>query len=64
MRASTVDGYSAGYHMTTAEECCFDRSDMSHKVNLFDLHHKYADVMKTTEIVAHLERLQPAEAAQ
>ena len=64
VRASTVDGYSAGYHMTMAEECCYDRSDISHKVNLFDLHHKYADVMKTTEIVAHLERLQPAEAAQ
>ena len=55
VRASTVDGYSHGYHMTMAEECCFDRSDLSHKVNLFDLHHKYADVMKTDQIIAHFE---------
>jgi hypothetical protein len=36
------------------EECCFDRSLLSHKVNLFDMHHKYADVMHTDEVVAHL----------
>ena len=54
MRASTVDGYSHGYHMTMVEECCFDRSDLSHKINLFDLHHKYADVMKIDQVVAHL----------
>jgi nicotinamidase-related amidase len=56
VRASTVDGYSYGYHMVMAEECCFDRSDISHKVNLFDLHHKYADVMRTDEICATLAR--------
>ncbi len=57
VRASTVDGYSHGFHMVMVEECCFDRSDISHKVNLFDLHHKYADVMHVDEVVAHLERL-------
>ena len=54
VRASTVDGYSNGFHMVMAEECCFDRSEISHKVNLFDLHHKYADVMKTNEILSVL----------
>ncbi len=57
VRASTVDGYSNGYHMTVVEECVFDRSELSHKVNLFDLHHKYADVMGIDEVVAHLETL-------
>lgn len=57
VRASTVDGYSNGYHMTVVEECVFDRSELSHKVNLFDLHHKYADVMKLAEVVQHLEGL-------
>ena len=56
VRASTVDAYSAGYHVTLAEECVFDRSLLSHKVNLFDLHHKYADVLGVDEIVAHLEQ--------
>ena len=56
VRASVVDGYSHGFHMVMVEECCFDRSDNSHKVNLFDLHHNYADVMHVDEVVAHLER--------
>jgi nicotinamidase-related amidase len=54
VRASSVDAYSLGFHVTLAEECCFDRSLLSHKVNLFDLHHKYCDVMHTDDIVAHL----------
>ena len=45
VRASTVDAYSYGFHNVVVEECTFDRSMLSHKVNLFDLHHKYADVM-------------------
>ena len=60
VRASAVDAYSAGYHVTVAEEAVFDRSILSHKVNLFDLHHKYADVMGVDEIVAHLERVRAA----
>ena len=55
VRASVVDAYSYGYHATIAEECVFDRSEISHKINLFDLHHKYADVMVLDDIVAHLE---------
>jgi hypothetical protein len=39
------------------EECTYDRSPLSHKVNLFDLHHKYADVMHVDEVIAHLEVL-------
>ena len=60
VRASTVDGYSAGYHMTMVEECCYDRSEISHKVNLFDLHHKYADVMKADDVIKALFALQAA----
>jgi hypothetical protein len=29
----------------------------SHKVNLFDLHHKYADVMHFEDVLAHLDGL-------
>lgn len=64
VRASTVDGYSYGFHMVMAEECCFDRSELSHKVNLFDLHHKYADVMHIETIVAELEKRNSARAAE
>ena len=54
VRASVVDAYSNAIHTTIAEECTFDRSELSHKVNLFDLHHKYADVMHVNDIVKHL----------
>ena len=57
VRATAVDGYSHGYHVVLVEECCFDRSLLSHKVNLFDLHHKYCDVMHVEEVVAHLDGL-------
>jgi maleamate amidohydrolase len=57
VRASSVDAYSNGFHVVVVEECCFDRSMLSHQVNLFDLHHKYTDVMHVDEVVAHLQGL-------
>lgn len=57
VRASTVDAYSYGFHNVLVEECTYDRSMLSHKVNLFDLHHKYADVMHVDEVIAHLDGL-------
>jgi maleamate amidohydrolase len=59
VRASCVDGYSLGYHVSIVEECVFDRSLLSHKVNLFDLHHKYADVMKLEEVKDQLRQERP-----
>jgi maleamate amidohydrolase len=60
VRASAVDAYSHGYHVVLVEECCFDRSALSHKVNLFDMHHKYVDVMHIDEVIAHLAASSPA----
>lgn len=63
VRATAVDAYSYGFHVVLVEECCFDRSPLSHKVNLFDMHHKYADVMHLDEVVAHLEGLKVKKAS-
>ena len=57
VRASAVDGYSSGFHVSLVEECTFDRAELTHKVNLFDLHHKYVDVMHVDEVVAHLDAM-------
>ncbi|MCU1446991.1 isochorismatase family protein [Cryobacterium sp.] len=51
VRASVVDGYSNGFHMTVVEDGVFDRSWLNHQVNLFDLHHKYADVIDSSDLV-------------
>src|ERR1700730_11087039 len=63
VRASAVDAYSYGFHVVLAEECCFDRSVLSHKINLFDLHHKYADVLHADQVVAHLGALKVRKAS-
>ncbi|MCF8485305.1 MAG: isochorismatase family protein [Rhodobacteraceae bacterium] len=66
VRASCVDAYSNGLHVSVVEECSYDRHELVHKMNLFDLHHKYADVMAVAEVMAHLDamvgpRVQAAE---
>jgi maleamate amidohydrolase len=63
VRASAVDAYSNGFHVVLVEECCFDRHLLSHKINLFDLHHKYADVMHVDEVVAQLGAGHPVRKA-
>jgi isochorismate hydrolase len=64
VRASVVDGYSNGFHVCLVEECTYDRAELTHKVNLFDLHHKYADVMHVDEVVAHLDVTRLPRAAE
>jgi nicotinamidase-related amidase len=64
VRASVVDAYSNGFHISLVEECTFDRAELTHKVNLFDLHHKYADVMHLDEVVTHLDGLRLVQAAE
>ena len=56
VRASVADAYSYGFHVVVVENCCFDRSILNHKVNLFDMHHKYADVMNLEEVKSHLKK--------
>jgi maleamate amidohydrolase len=63
VRATCVDAYSHGFHVVLVEECCFDRSLLSHKVNLFDMHHKYVDVMHIDEVVAHLDSMKVRKAS-
>jgi maleamate amidohydrolase len=63
VRATAVDAYSHGFHVVLVEECCFDRSLLSHKVNLFDMHHKYTDVMHVDDVIAHLDGLKVKKAS-
>jgi nicotinamidase-related amidase len=57
VRATVLDAYSYGFQPVLVEECCFDRNPVSHKVNLFDMHQKYADVFGIEEVEAHLRRI-------
>ena len=51
VRATAVDAYSLNYKVVIPHECVFDRSPVSHAVNLFDLASKYADVVTVQEAI-------------
>jgi maleamate amidohydrolase len=57
VRATCLDAYMRGYSVAVAEDCVFDRNRLSHKVNLFDMNSKYADVMFLDEIMEYLDSL-------
>ena len=57
VRASVIDAFSQNFRVIVAEECCFDRSQASHAINLCDMNAKYADVISTAEVISYVETL-------
>jgi nicotinamidase-related amidase len=56
VRATVVDAASYRYRVQVIEECCFDRHETTHALNLFDLHQKYADVIPLAQALEHLKK--------
>ena len=54
LRASAVESKSGGYRTAIAEDATADEASLLHKVALFDVAHKYADVMTADEIICQL----------
>jgi maleamate amidohydrolase len=57
VRATVLDAFSNNLHVTLVEDGCFDRSQASHAINLCDMNAKYADVMKSDEVIDYLSGL-------
>ncbi len=57
VRATVLDAFSLNYRVCVAEEGCFDRSEVSHAINLCDINAKYADVIKTREVLNFFDTL-------
>ena len=55
VRATAVDAYSLGFDVVVAEDAVFDRSALSHKSSLFDLHLKYAAVVRNDDLLKSIE---------
>ena len=55
VRASVVEAVSYRYRVQVVEECVFDRHEATHAMNLFDMHQKYADVIKLEDALAALK---------
>jgi maleamate amidohydrolase len=45
VRASVLDAQRYRYKVGVVGECCFDRTQASHWINLFDMHQKYGEVI-------------------
>jgi maleamate amidohydrolase len=54
VRATAVDGIQHDYHVVVPDEAVGDRNPAAHDANLFDLHAKYVDVWKMSEVLAAL----------
>lgn len=57
VRASTIDAFSFNFRVAVVEECVFDRGQASHKINLFDMNAKYADVVSLREAIDYIRAL-------
>lgn len=55
VRSSVVDAFSLNFRVFVPEDCVYDRSQVSHAVNLFDMSEKYADVGTTDELLQKLQ---------
>lgn len=57
VRGSVVDGFAYNYRCVVPQDAVYDRSETSHRVNLFDMNAKYADVMPTDDVVKALSAI-------
>jgi maleamate amidohydrolase len=57
VRSSVVDAFSYNFRVLVPSDAVYDRGATSHRVNLFDMAEKYADVMTTAECEAALRGL-------
>lgn len=61
VRATVLDAFSLNYRVTVVEEACFDRTESSHAISLFDMHSKYADVLGIDTVVEHISGMPKTE---
>jgi maleamate amidohydrolase len=57
LRATVNDAFSYNFAVAVAEEGAFDRSDVAHRANLFDIAMKYGEVMAVEQVEDYLRSL-------
>ncbi len=58
VRSSVVDGCTYRFKMVVVEDCCFDRHEACHAMDLFTMHQKYASVVSLDEALDYLSRFE------
>jgi len=54
VRSTVVDAFANNFRVAVPFDAVYDRSETVHKVNLFDMAQKYADVRSTADVIASL----------
>jgi nicotinamidase-related amidase len=62
VRSTVVDAFAYNYKVLVPYDAVYDRSETVHKVNLFDMGQKYADVMSTDDVIRTMSTLPPRKA--
>jgi maleamate amidohydrolase len=62
VRGTVVDGFAYNFRVIVPHDCVYDRSQVSHAVNLFDMSEKYADVMSCDELMSAMKTIGQATA--
>jgi nicotinamidase-related amidase len=57
VRSSVVDAFSLNFKVLVPHDAVYDRSRVSHAVNLFDMAEKYADVAPTCDTLETLQKI-------
>jgi len=61
VRATVFDSASYNFRTMVIEECVFDRVEISHRVNLFDMDRQFADVVTLAATLEYLRALPESE---
>ena len=64
VRATVVDAHARGFTINVVEDGVFDRGQVTHAINLFDMQAKYADVIPSPEAVRRLGQVGASTAAR
>jgi nicotinamidase-related amidase len=57
VRSTVVDASTNRLHVMVVEDCCFDRLQASHHINLLDMHLKYGDVVDSGAAIAYMSEV-------
>jgi nicotinamidase-related amidase len=57
VRGTVVDGFSYNFRVLVPHDAVYDRTETVHKVNLFDMAQKYADVASTNDVATQLRAI-------
>jgi nicotinamidase-related amidase len=55
VRASVIDAFSYNYRVAALSDATFDRAEIVHRVNLFDVQQKYGDVLTVDGAMEYID---------